>query len=702
MKVIIKDCNNIDNGDVAIVENTLNLKYGINGTGKSTIAKAIKSQCTANTEVLASMMPYKYRESADEHAPSVTFDGLIENVWVFDSEYVSTYVFQADELVKGSYEIFVKTRDYQDQLRKVEAIVKVVSGTFSRDVELDMLIKDFDSLIGGFGKAKSGYAANGAIAKGIGKGNKIDNVPPELEAYVPYLQSQSNLSWLEWCLDGMQYRGISSACPFCTNPLDAVEGMLDKMKSTYDMKEVKNFNKMAEVFHRLERYFSPVTREKVNEILGNSGEISDSQKNYLVEIGREADALRALLGDLKYLSFETLKDEADIVERVRNLEIRLEYFPHFKSEELETKTKSLNDALAVILQAAANLKAEVGRQMSILRRVVGECKKKINEFLSLAGYRYEVDLVGQEDKTYKLMLRPAGMKTMLVSDPKSRLSYGERNALSLILFVFSALNSQAKLIVLDDPISSFDGNKKFAIVDMLFGKTKGLLRGCTVLMLTHDFTPVIDIMKTFYNKWGGINKPVAHYLSTNNGVLKETEIGPNDICSSVQLLKEMIGSCESPLLKLIYLRRKIEIEGNKSSLSYHMLSGLLHGREVPQVGTKEGDPLMTEDQKACAVGEIGKWIPGFDYDVLYRAVKNKAALEDMYNNAATNSEKLQIFRLMFNLKDAKLDDVVRKFCNETYHVENDYLFQLDPRKYDNVPAYVIDKLNAVISRNGRI
>ena len=57
---------------------------------------------------------------------------------------------------------------------------------------------------------------------------------------------------------------------------------------------------------------------------------------------------------------------------------------------------------------------------------------------------------------------------------------------------------------------------------------------------------------------------------------------------------------------------------------------------------------------------------------------------------------------MFNFKDAKLDDVVRKFCNETYHVENDYLFQLDPRKYDNVPAYVIDKLNAVISRNGSI
>ena len=284
---------------------------------------------------------------------------------------------------------------------------------------------------------------------------------------------------------------------------------------------------------------------------------------------------------------------------------------------------------------------------------------------------------------------------MVVSDAKSRLSYGERNALSLILFAFSALNSRAELIVLDDPISSFDGNKKFALVDMLFGNPNGLLRNSTVLMLTHDFAPVIDIMRTFYYKWGGKNKPVAHYLSNRGGILSEKVIEPKDISCSLQLTNEMIRAAESNLIKVIYLRRKVEIEGGKTSLVYHMISGLLHGREMPRLGTKQNDPPMSDDEKSLATNKIRTMIPDFDYDLLCAKIKDKASLLAMYKTAS-NYEKLQLFRLMFNLDDVRLDDVARKFCNETYHVENDYLFQLDPRKYDTVPSFVIDRLDAIV------
>ena len=87
--------------------------------------------------------------------------------------------------------------------------------------------------------------------------------------------------------------------------------------------------------------------------------------------------------------------------------------------------------------------------------------------------------------------------------------------------------------------------------------------------------------------------------------------------------------------------------------------------------------------------------PDFDYDLLCAKIKDKASLLAMYKTAS-NYEKLQLFRLMFNLDDVRLDDVARKFCNETYHVENDYLFQLDPRKYDTVPSFVIDRLDAIV------
>lgn len=36
-------CNNITNGQVEIAEGCLNIKYGVNGTGKSTISKVIEA-----------------------------------------------------------------------------------------------------------------------------------------------------------------------------------------------------------------------------------------------------------------------------------------------------------------------------------------------------------------------------------------------------------------------------------------------------------------------------------------------------------------------------------------------------------------------------------------------------------------------------------------------------------------------------------
>jgi ABC-type sugar transport system ATPase subunit len=43
MEISISNCNNIDQGSLSLVENALNIKYAINGTGKSTISKAITS-----------------------------------------------------------------------------------------------------------------------------------------------------------------------------------------------------------------------------------------------------------------------------------------------------------------------------------------------------------------------------------------------------------------------------------------------------------------------------------------------------------------------------------------------------------------------------------------------------------------------------------------------------------------------------------
>ncbi len=49
----------------------------------------------------------------------------------------------------------------------------------------------------------------------------------------------------------------------------------------------------------------------------------------------------------------------------------------------------------------------------------------------------------------------------------------------------------------DDPISSFDKNKKFAILEMLFYRDSSeCLKNQMLLMLTHDVEPIIDTLKS--------------------------------------------------------------------------------------------------------------------------------------------------------------------------------------------------------------
>lgn len=62
MDVIIKNCNSIDEADVHIEEATLNIKFGINGTGKSTISNAIKLKCSDESR-LQELTPFKFQEN---------------------------------------------------------------------------------------------------------------------------------------------------------------------------------------------------------------------------------------------------------------------------------------------------------------------------------------------------------------------------------------------------------------------------------------------------------------------------------------------------------------------------------------------------------------------------------------------------------------------------------------------------------------
>lgn len=65
-----------------------------------------------------------------------------------------------------------------------------------------------------------------------------------------------------------------------------------------------------------------------------------------------------------------------------------------------------------------------------------------------------------------------------------------------------------------------------------------------------------------------------------------------------------------------------------------------------------------------------------------------ATMIELYNKSESNYEKLQIYRIInYGEED---NHIIRKFINK-YHIENDYIYQLNPCNNQTIPQFIIDE-----------
>ena len=103
MKVDLKHCNNIVEGSITIEDNKLNILYGINGIGKSTIAKSIYYQIH-EPEKVDLLKPFSTIHDVSIK-PSIVFDVLPNEVIIYNDDYIKQYLFiSSDEILKNSFE----------------------------------------------------------------------------------------------------------------------------------------------------------------------------------------------------------------------------------------------------------------------------------------------------------------------------------------------------------------------------------------------------------------------------------------------------------------------------------------------------------------------------------------------------------------------------------------------------------------------
>ena len=255
----IKYCNNIKSGSIQIEPNKLNIKYGINGTGKTTLAKAV--QYSKDDKMLQTLKSY----FADEDA-SVGVTPPFDNILVFDEQFVNQVVFREDKVIENTFEIFLKTPNYDEKKAQLDQHLQSLRKILNADSKIISLLDYLIKINEKFKRTKTGkLSATGAMKSLLSKQN-IYNIPSELEEFRPFFRNNDiNIPWIDWRNKGDDY-DIGDNCPYCSEKFDIPKHKKQKevFKETYTKNDSKNLKEVLELLESLKIYLKP---EKYDDLI---------------------------------------------------------------------------------------------------------------------------------------------------------------------------------------------------------------------------------------------------------------------------------------------------------------------------------------------------------------------------------------------------------------------------------------------------
>lgn len=718
-KVVInvKACKNILNGSLKLQTDTINIKYAQNGTGKSTIGEALQHHVIGDLGSTISFQSFLTNETPKITIAVENDDGSFEekndffkHIEVFNEDFVNNIVFRENEAITDSFNVFIKTPDYISRKAALDAKLAGLINDLRSDESITDLMSTLIEVSSKFSKTKDGSLAKKGLFKDALNPTNIYNIPKELEKYKPFFVNEARVSWISWKAQGYQFAQEDPLCPFCAGNVEQEEIRKDQeaFTSTYSKSVVKNQKELEDYIETLKPYISA---DKYKLLKGYTREIINVD-DFRLEFFRFIDEVILLVTKINDItSFSTYgikdKDITLIETKLKQYIINKDIFVYFNSEKSLEIYATVNSKIESVLRKIGDIKAGTAALNKLVREYIITSNADINEFLSLAGinYQFSLDSDAEDNSFAKLIYQGTRSELAETANLRKCLSWGERNAISLVLFIYYANSKNADLFVLDDPISSFDKSKKFAIIDRLFkapSEAKSLLKK-TVLLLTHDFEPIIDL---YYEQRFQQKYATASYLINTNGELNEQYIDPSKDIQPITVLyiRDMMNNSLNLVFRLVALRKHLEYvdEFCSNNLEYHFISSLLKCREKPIIKKGKSDPgiEMTDDQIAYAVFRMSIMMnmpaESIKYGTWLADYFSEKALLQSLKHEQSSYHRIQLLRSLFTMERPLIqtdDEVLKKYFNSCFHIENDYSHYLDYTIFDPVPPFISDRLN---------
>ena len=633
MNIKIQGYKNIKNFDYDITDNKANFLFGISGSGKSSIVEALKKAdldfnktVNFNEEQIISIGG----EDVDL-IKTLIFDDNIKNRYIFDEESSSNvfHIFVDDD------QKFINMRT------NTEKILKNIKKDFAITKELYSSLLGLKKALGSDLKKDGDLKGSAKIKKIRDKYNSIPRKRTLDEI------NKMGTAHYKWIIDGEKKYLKNNICPFCERRLTQKRIKKINNYKEFDTTSVAKVIDSQDLLKNANIEFSELNKKGINLIYKGIIELCIALEEYN-----------------KIEKFINRYDEGLLLKgRALKLDVNpifYSFFPNFEND-----IKDLNKNINQLKKASERMLLHTNKAFN---RKISTINKVIEQF----GIPYEIKAQYRKSKIteYKLKIKDDSEEV----DRRKSLSNGERNIISFILFAFECeTTTDIDIILIDDPVSSYDEYRRKLIFDLIMDKMKDQ----TVLVLSHDSVfakfAVLETSKSKKNCLGKID-----YFDNFDDIVRITKITRDDFAPFESFIEKRLKESIDYYQKIINLR--LLYEGKYQSLEYKYLSAILHFKSKNEINKA----LLKE-------GKTEKNV----INLIYKAHKLKLEEydEELQKDIGKTSEYSLIEKAAFVRENTKSNKRLKAELNNLIHINTKLKVCLDPHKYNFCSSYTYKLVN---------
>ncbi len=623
-------------------DNKVIVGYGSNGVGKSTLKELLTNQNLKKNFSLE-----------DESQKNDFFDEFGSyDYLIYDDKFIDSFVFSNDGLKKNQSKIIMNTEEIEMKINEKNHTNSVINKILeiSNSIVNDSTIidKTLDiKLSGNITSAKKRFATT-----------FIDgNFPYRYNDLFDFQDANHRSWWYEGLLFFKEHK--LNYCPWCktlttnfnseimeqVNNVNSVSEIDNKLFSDKKNK-INNLNNIKDKFE-----LSDETIETINKVISlidnsiennNEKEIIKLMKELRKSFENDLIIFKEIISKIKYINNIFEIEETDLTNKTGDLQ-----FFSYNSDIISQLSQKIDE----FINYNKSVIETINKSNNELAKVISNSEDSINNCLKSLGLQYKVKIDKNEiiengiDNTSSYIILQSLNDIDVSESISDTLSYGEKSTLAFAIFIqqVKVHSTENTIVILDDPISSYDIFRRYTTIDLLRALNK--IHYKKIILLTHESNFITSIVSNFKN-YSSV-KPLL-LNETNEGVITVTDLNCK-YDAEVNFYKNILLNPSNTFTicqRIIALRQLHDlykfITGTNTNLSvYNYICKLLHYRKDEE---EQWNDNYIDDLKRIF------YYYGLSYDISIEDMKNE---EFVFKSIESIYETIT----MKNIYDIKLEEI---------------------------------------------